>query len=178
MRAYVTDPTSPGGLAIREFEEPSPRPNEAVVEVEAIGVSRGEVTRLTMKPDGYRPGQSVAGVVVQPPADGSGPAVGTRVAGLTPESGWSERLAVRGDALGIVPDGVGMDTAVTLASAGLMAYRALHTLDPLANKRILVTGAAGAVGNIAVQLARLGDAHVTALVSAPDRDGNCDRRTD
>ena len=54
--------------------------------------------------------------------------------------------------------------AATLPTAGLTALRALEVGGLVLGKRVLVTGAAGGVGRMAVQLARAGGAHVTALV--------------
>jgi NADPH:quinone reductase len=172
MRAFITDPAATGGVALREFPTPEPLPHEALVKVETYSISTGELTLLRMRPDGFRPGQEVAGIVVQAAIDGSGPPVGSRVTGLCHGGGWAEYVAVPGDTLGIVPDAVGMDIAIALGGSGLMAHRALDALGPLEGRRILITGAAGAVGNVAVQLALRAGAHVTALVSALDRIGN------
>ena len=54
--------------------------------------------------------------------------------------------------------------AATLPTAGLTALRALEVAGLVLGKRVLVTGATGGVGRIAVQLARESGAHVTALV--------------
>lgn len=171
MNAYVTDPTAPGGLALCTVPVPQPEPHEALIRVEAYSVSRGELTLLKLRPEGFRPGQEAAGVIVQAAADGSGPPVGTRVAGLSRNGTWAEFVAIPATALGIVPAGVDMADAVAVAGSGLMAQRALETLGPIAGKSILVTGAAGAVGNIAVKLAMRAGATVTALVR-PDRAGD------
>jgi NADPH2:quinone reductase len=54
--------------------------------------------------------------------------------------------------------------AATLPTAGLTALRALEVAGLILGKRVLVTGATGGVGRIAIQLARERGAHVTALV--------------
>jgi NADPH:quinone reductase-like Zn-dependent oxidoreductase len=53
--------------------------------------------------------------------------------------------------------------------AGLTALRALREAGPLLGRRLLVTGATGGVGSFAVQLGAAAGAHVTALVSRPER---------
>ena len=59
--------------------------------------------------------------------------------------------------------------AAALPVAGLTALRALREAGPLIGRRLLVTGATGGVGSFAVQLGAAAGAHVTALVSRPER---------
>src|SRR3712207_8548793 len=62
MRAVVVEVGSPNRLVLREVEEPSPAPSEALVRVAAVSLNRGEVRRAaaTSEP-GFRPGWDVAG---------------------------------------------------------------------------------------------------------------------
>ncbi|MFI5040929.1 MAG: zinc-binding dehydrogenase [Acidimicrobiales bacterium] len=169
MLGHVTDPAEPGGLARRELPEPSPRANEIVVEVRAYGVNRGELSLLARRPNGWMPGQDVAGVVAVEARDGSGPAAGSRVVALADQGGWSERVAVPTHRVARLPAEVTFSQAAALPVAGLTAIRALRTGGPLLGGQVLVTGASGGVGHFAVQLARIGGAVVTALVSGPPR---------
>ena len=66
-----------------------------------------------------------------------------------------------------IPDGVSDAQAAALPTAGLTALRSLEVAGLLLGKRVLVTGATGGVGRIAVQLAHASGAHVTALVRSP-----------
>jgi NADPH2:quinone reductase len=59
---------------------------------------------------------------------------------------------------------VGRRQAATLPTAGLTALRSLEITGLVLGKRVLVTGASGGVGRMAIQLARESGAHVTALV--------------
>jgi NADPH:quinone reductase-like Zn-dependent oxidoreductase len=77
---------------------------------------------------------------------------------------WSERAAVRTDRLASLPDAVTTEAAAALPIAGLTALRAVRLGGALLDAPVLVTGAAGGVGQFAVQLARSAGAHVTALV--------------
>jgi NADPH:quinone reductase-like Zn-dependent oxidoreductase len=97
-------------------------------------------------------------------ADASGPRTGARVVGLLPEGAWAERVAVPTHALAELPDKVTFAQAATFPVAGLTALYALAKRGPLLARRVLVTGATGGVGDFALQLARLGGAHVTASV--------------
>jgi NADPH2:quinone reductase len=169
MRALVAAPGTPGNVALAEVEDPSPRRREALVEVRAVSLNRGEVRALRAAHDGWRPGWDVAGEVIEPAADGSGPDAGARVVGLVGEAGWAERVALRTDVLAPIPDALSFPAASTLPVAGLTAHHALAIGGVLADRRVLVTGAAGGVGRFAVQLAAHGGAHVTAVVGSPER---------
>jgi NADPH:quinone reductase len=80
MPGFITDPAAEGGLRLAaDFAEPEPNPDECVVAVRAYSVNYGETLLVRQRPDGWRPGQDVAGVVIRQAADGSGPAAGTRV---------------------------------------------------------------------------------------------------
>jgi NADPH:quinone reductase-like Zn-dependent oxidoreductase len=169
MLGYITDPSAPGGLHRRDLAEPEPGPHEAVIEVAAYAVNRGELRLLSQRADGWTPGQDLAGVVVAAAVDGTGPAAGTRVVGLADQGGWSERAAVPTHRMAPLPEAVSFAQAASLPVAGLTALRALRTGGPLLGRRVLVTGASGGVGSFAVQLARAGGATVTAHVSGPSR---------
>jgi NADPH:quinone reductase-like Zn-dependent oxidoreductase len=168
-RAVVVDPEAPGRLVIRPVPEPAPDRGEAIVRVSALSLNRGEVRRSTMAPAGWRPGWDLAGTVERAAADGSGPRAGARVVGLLPEGAWAERVAVPTHALAELPDKVTFSQAATFPVAGLTALYALARRGPLLAHRVLVTGATGGVGNFAVQLARLGGAHVTANVRSAEQ---------
>jgi NADPH2:quinone reductase len=168
-RAVVVDPEAPGRLVIRPVAEPVPDRGEAVVRVRALSLNRGEVRRSGMAPPGWRPGWDLAGEVERAAADGSGPRAGARVVGFLPEGAWAERVAVPAHALAELPDKVTLSQAATFPVAGLTALHALAKGGPLLGRRVLVTGATGGVGDFAVQLARLGGAHVTASARRPDQ---------
>jgi NADPH:quinone reductase len=170
MRALVAAPSAPGGIELREVREPDPAPNEAVVEVRASSLNRGECSALQGATDGWRPGWDVAGVIVEPSAaQHRSPEVGTRVFGWANGGGWAERVAVRSDHLATLPEQVSFEVASTLPVAGLTAMGALAFVVPLEGRRVAITGAAGGVGRFAVQLAHILHADVTAIVGSPER---------
>ena len=169
MLALVNTPSASIPVELNEVPEPVPMPDEAVVEVHAFTLNRGELALLSSRPEGWRPGQDIAGVVVQPATDGSGPEKGTRVVALVDGAGWSQRVAAPTARMAVLPDNVSFASAATLPVAGLTALRTLRQGGPLLGQRVLITGAAGGVGRFAVQLAALAGAEVTGVVSHPDR---------
>ena len=169
MLAVVNTPGGAEPVAIREVPEPAPKPNEALVAVHAFSLNRGELRLFQMRPEGWRPGQDIAGVVLRQAADGSGPAAGTRIVALTDWEGWAERAAVPTNRIAPIADNVSFVPAAALPVAGLTALRTLRHGAPLPGKRVLITGAAGGVGNLAVQLAVNSGARVTAVVGSAER---------
>jgi NADPH:quinone reductase-like Zn-dependent oxidoreductase len=169
MLAIVNTPGGPEPVAIREIAEPEPKPNEALVAVRAFSLNRGELRLFQVRPEGWRPGQDIAGVVLRAAADGSGPPAGTRVVGLCDWHGWAERAAVPSHRMAALADNVSFAAAAALPVAGLTALRTLRHGAPLLGKRVLITGAAGGVGNLAVQLAARSGARVTAVAGSAER---------
>ena len=169
MLAIVNTPGGPEPAAIREVAEPELRPNEALVAVRAFSLNRGELRLFQVRPEGWRPGQDIAGIVLEAAADGSGPPAGTRVVALCDEAGWAERAAVPSYRIAPLADNVSFAAAAALPVAGLTALRTLRHGAPLLGKRVLITGAAGGVGNLAVQLALRSGARVTAVVGSHER---------
>lgn len=165
MRAIVSTPEGPTWTERREVPAPEPAAYETLIAVRAFAVNRGELVLLRMRGGGWRPGQDVAGEVVQAAADGSGPAVGEPVAGLVDWEGWAESVAVPAHRLATVPDGVDLAQAAALPMAGTTALGLVRHGGPLLGARVLVTGASGGVGHLAVQLAALAGARVTAVAA-------------
>jgi NADPH2:quinone reductase len=174
MKALAATGDPVRSLKLREVSEPSPGPSQVVVEVTAFSVNRGEAFSLSgvygeAAAPGWRPGQDIAGRVVQAAADGSGPGVGQRVVAHPEEGGWAERVAVSTDALAVLPDGVTSIEAAALPLAGLTAVRLLREVGELSGCRILLTGASGGVGHFVTELAANAGAEVTAVTASVER---------
>jgi NADPH:quinone reductase len=167
MKSFIPD--GDGQVRLSDVEEVSPAAAEAVIEVEAFSVNRGETFLLENPPDGWRPGKDIAGRVVQAAADGTGPVAGTRVVGHPPSRGWAERAAVRASSLAELPDEVASATAAALPLAGLTALRLLRAAGPLIGRRLLVTGASGGVGHYVTELTIASGAEVTAVSASQER---------
>ena len=164
MRALVADSSAPGRIALRDVPEPVPAPGEVLVEVRAFSINRGELRMLGTAADGWRPGWDFAGILQSDVEHG--PRAGARVVGIRQGGAWAERVAVSQAWIAELPDSVSFAQAAALPTAGLTALRMLRLGPAILGRRVLVTGASGGVGRFAIQLAHLGGAEVTALVSS------------
>jgi NADPH:quinone reductase-like Zn-dependent oxidoreductase len=169
MLGLVTTLNDKAPMELREVPEPQPQRNEALVAVHAFSLNRGELRSIRNNGEGWIPGQDIAGIVLKQAEDGSGPAASARVVALTDELGWAQRVAVPSHRMAVLPDNVSFAQAATLPVAGLTALRTLRHGAPLLGKRVLITGAAGGVGTLAVQLAARSGARVTAVVGRAER---------
>jgi NADPH:quinone reductase len=149
-------------VAMRDADLPAPDPHEAVVAVEAFSVNRGEILLLAAgRTDGH--GKDVAGRVVAPAADGSGPPAGARVVAHLDGGGWAERVNVDTGRLVVLPDAVSAREAAALPLAGLTALRLLRIVEEERAARVLLTGASGGVGHFFTELAAAAGVAVTAV---------------
>jgi NADPH:quinone reductase-like Zn-dependent oxidoreductase len=148
----------PESLQIQAREVGPPGPGQALVRVEATGISFAEQQMRRGKyydqpPFPFVPGYDLVGVVAQ--AGAGAPAEGKRVAALTKTGGWASHVVL--DAADLVPVPAGIDAAAaeTVVVNGLTAWRMLHrTARVRSGQTIVVLGAAGGVGSTLVQLAR------------------------
>jgi NADPH:quinone reductase-like Zn-dependent oxidoreductase len=144
----------PEGLKVEEIETPSPRRGEVLVRVHAAAITRDELEWPTGRLPAI-PSYELSGVVVE---------TGEEVYALTPfdRDGVAAEYAVVPSAV-LAPKPVQLShaEAASLPMGGLTAWQALFTHGRLTRgERVLVTGASGGVGHIAVQLARHAGAHV------------------
>jgi NADPH:quinone reductase len=167
VRALVSMP-GPPFAELAEVSDPEPHHDQALVEVKAFSLNRGETRRLETMEPGSVTGWDAAGIVRAAAPDGSGPAAGARVVGLVNVGAWAELAAVDTSVLAEIPDGITFEQASAIPVAGLTALRALEVVGFVLDKRVLVTGASGGVGRFAIQLAKLAGAHVTGLARRTD----------
>lgn len=153
-----------------DFEDPVAGEGQAVVEIAAAAIHHVDLARASGTFYlGPPPLPSVLGV------DGVGRlADGRRVfvdAAVAPFGTWAQRTLVRTDSLLDVADGVEDATAAALANTGLTAWLALAWRAPVQpGQTVLVLGAAGAVGSVAVQAAwLLGAGRVVAAILEGER---------
>jgi NADPH:quinone reductase-like Zn-dependent oxidoreductase len=161
----------PEGLLLREKPVPRPGPGEALVQVEASGMSFDDMLMrrgacLDRRAFPMVPGRDLVGVVTAA-GDAVDPGiVGRRVAAVVPGGGWATHVTVAAGALATVPDGLGAVDAVALAYPGLLAWHMLHDLAAVRPGQVLaVPGAPGWVGTTLVQLAGHAGAQVIGVSS-------------
>ncbi|MEU4242241.1 zinc-binding dehydrogenase [Actinoplanes sp. NPDC026619] len=163
----------PSGMALVDAPAPEPAPGQVLIATEAIGVGGVDavVRRGTLSGYGFEegliPGSEVAGRVI----GGDAAWIGRRVWAFTGVGGaYAERAVARVEDVTPLPDGLSPVDAVTLGSAGPVAHFALAHARFAPGESVLVRGAAGSLGIMAVQLAALGGASVIAVTtSSADR---------
>ena len=115
--------------------EPVPGEGQVVVAVDAFSINRGETFLLQSPRPNWRPGQDVAGRVVQTVP--GGPAEGTRVVAIADQAGWAERVALDLDQIAALPEQLPATTAAALPLAGLTASRLLRQAGSVIGERLL-----------------------------------------
>ncbi len=162
-----------GVLGVEEVERPVPGPGQVLVEVRAAGIQPGEAMIRRGLRHGRWPatfpsgqGSDLAGVVAELGAETRGFAVGDEVLGFTHRrASHAEYVVVDDVNLVPLPRGLPWDVAGSLYVAGTTAYATVFAVDPGPGETVVVAGAAGGVGSIAVQLARRSGATVVGLAS-------------
>jgi NADPH:quinone reductase-like Zn-dependent oxidoreductase len=165
-------------LRVAEVQRPVPGPGQILVEVKAAGINPGEISIRegvfaqrwpATFPSGQ--GSDLAGVVVElgPGVDGFG--VGDEVLGFTDNrASQAEFVVVEAGALTHRPSNVSWEAAGSLYVVGTTAYAAVRAVALDTGDTVVVSGAAGGVGSIAVQLARNTGARVIGLASKANHD--------
>jgi len=178
MQAAVFDAFGgPEVLRLAELPVPTPRPDEVLVQVSAVGLNpkdsalrRGQFRWLTGRKFPKQTGSDLVGTVVAAGARVQGLAPGQRVFGYLEHlhgGAAAEYAAVPARWLAPLPAKLPDATAAALPCAALTALQALRDrarLQP--GQRPLVYGASGGVGTAAVQLGKYLGAHVTAVSSS------------
>jgi NADPH:quinone reductase-like Zn-dependent oxidoreductase len=165
-------------LEVREVDDPSATSGRVVVAVKAAGINPGEISiregRMQSRwpstfPSGE--GSDLAGVVRAVGDGAPGFAEGDEVLGWSEErSSHAELVAVPADQLTHKPSSLAWEPAGSLFVAGMAALASVDAVEPKAGETVAVSAAAGGVGSIAVQLARLTGADVIGLASEHNHD--------
>lgn len=163
----------PEVLRWAETADPAPLPGTAVVAVAAAGVNYIDTyqrTGLYPMPLPFVPGLEGAGVVEALGAGVTGVVPGDRVAWASGQGSYAAKAAVPAAALVRVPSAVDLETAAAVMLQGVTAhYLATDTFPLSPGHRCLVHAAAGGVGLLLVQIAKMRGAEVFATVGSADK---------
>jgi NADPH:quinone reductase-like Zn-dependent oxidoreductase len=170
-----------GGLELTDRPYPHAVENDVIVRVHAAGFTPGELdwpTSWTDRAGRDRtpsvPGHELSGVVVELGYGTTGLTIGQRVFGLADwarDGSLAEYAAVEARNLAPLPADVDHTVAAAVPISGLTAWQGLFDHARLtAGQTVLIHGAAGAVGSLAVQLAREAGAVVIGTGRGADRD--------
>ena len=160
-------------MKVVEVDPPAAGPGHVVVRVKAAGINPGEASVRrgllaerwpTTFPSGQ--GSDLAGVVDEVGEGVTGFAAGDEVLGWTDQRASQAEL-VEVEAANLVrrPAGVSWEAAGSLFVAGSTAYATVRAVAPQPGETVVVSGAAGGVGSLSVQLARNAGAVVIGLAS-------------
>ena len=182
MQAIVVTDQAAGTAGMKLVDRPEPQPsiNDVVVQVHASGYVNTELdwpSTWTDRRDRDRtpsiPGHELAGVVTSLGDGTTGLSVGQRVFGLTDwyrDGTLAEYAAVEARNLAPLPGDVDFTVGASLPISGLTAWQGLFEHGRLrSGQSVIAHGAAGAVGSVVTQLARLAGAYVIGTGRAADR---------
>ncbi|GAA1091569.1 quinone oxidoreductase family protein [Nocardiopsis composta] len=172
------EPGGPEVLRVVETEVPRVGPGQVLIEVMAAGVQPFDVAVVegwlpaAVGPMDYPriPGNEYAGVVREVGEGVSGFAAGDEVLGFNVLGSYREHAVFPADQITAKPANMPWEVAGGFTAAAQNAHIALQDMGLGAGETLLVHGAAGAVGTIAVQLARLKGATVIGAAREPQHD--------
>lgn len=150
----------PEVLRLEEVETPTPAQGEVLVKIAAAGINYADLAQrngayLTRTQTPMTLGFEVAGTIVEHGPGVNSPPVGTRVIAFV-SGGYAEYAIASASAVIPIPEGLDFTHAAAFAVQGLTAYQTLRESGRLAaGESVMVQAAAGGVGTLAVQLARL-----------------------
>jgi len=171
--ARLVRPSGSEGVVVEEIARPDIGAGEALIRVMAAAITRDEldwpVDRLPAIPS-----YELSGVVEEVARDVDGLPPGDEVFALTPfdrDGVAAEYAAVPAGVLAPKPNSTDHVESAAIPMGALTAWQALFTHGGLeAGQRVVIMGAAGGVGHLAVQLARSRGAHVIGIASASGAD--------
>ncbi|MGH9355774.1 MAG: NADP-dependent oxidoreductase, partial [Terriglobia bacterium] len=159
-------------LHLEDTPRPGPSAGELLVAVRSAGVNpvdwkirEGHLGRSSTLP--FTAGQDFAGTVLEAGGDAGTFAPGDRVFGFAPGS-YAEFAIARVNEVAHLPGELPFATAAALPTPGSTAIQILREAGVDAGSRVLIHGAGGSVGSLAVQLARRGGASVSATALGRD----------
>ena len=182
MRAVVCRSYGPPeDLVVDDIADPVPGPGQLLVRVHAAAVNFPDVLLIAGKyqvkiPVPFTPGSELAGEVVAA-GEGATFGPGDRVFGATPTGAFAELALLDAHQVSAVPDGVDFGPAAAFGVTYRTAYHALRSVAQIAEGDwVVILGAAGGVGQAALDLAVGMKARVLAAASTEDKLDICRQR--
>jgi NADPH2:quinone reductase len=176
MKALLSrTPGGPERLTLEEIPPPSPRANELLIEVHAVGVNYPDVLVIQdlyqfKPPRPFAPGGEISGIVRAVGANAKGFAVGDRVIGLCGAGGMAEQVAIEAAKCMPMPREMSFEEgAAFIFTYGTSQYALKQRAGLRAGETLLVLGAAGGVGLAAVELGKAMGATVVAAASSEEK---------
>lgn len=174
MKAIQVSRTGgPEVLELVDLPVPKPTPNEASVEIKAIGVNFIDVYFREGRYPSKLPfvvGQEAAGVVSEVGSEVKTVKPGDRVAYTGLQGSYAEYAAVSADRLVKIPEGVDFEQAAATMLQGMTAHYLVKSTYPLKQgESCLIHAAAGGVGQLLVQMAKMIRAEVIATVGTDEK---------
>ncbi|MEW6637819.1 MAG: NADPH:quinone oxidoreductase family protein, partial [Actinomycetota bacterium] len=177
MRAILVEEFGePEVMRYVEVDRPVPGPGEVLIEVRAAGVNYADTMRrrnsyVVRQELPFVPGSEVAGVVAEVGEGVEDVKEGDRVVALIGTGGYAEYAVAQARGLIPIPEGLDFEGAAALPLQGLTAYHVIKTSGAMKpGESILVHAAAGGVGTLAVQMAKLlGAGTVIATASSDEK---------
>ena len=174
--AVVSEPGGPEVFRIQDIEEPTPGPEEALVDVKATALNRADLLQRRGRypgPPGTRddvPGLEMAGVVAAVGERVDTVAVGDRVFALLNGGGYGERVVAHHRTLARIPANLSFTDAASIPEVFLTAYDALFNHCNLSmGESALIHAAGSGVGTAAIQLARYAGATTYGTVGSAEK---------
>jgi putative PIG3 family NAD(P)H quinone oxidoreductase len=173
---YISQPGGPEALEIRNVPAPVPGPGEVLIDVVAAGLNRADVQQRK----GYYPppvgASEIPGLEVSGRIAGFGPdvakpfSVGDKVVALLAGGGYAEQVAVPAGQVLRIPDGVDLVTAAALPEVAATVYSNLMMTAQLQpGETVLIHGATGGIGTMAVQMAKAFGAKVATTAGTAEK---------
>lgn len=163
-------------LRLDDIPVPEPKSGEVLIRVQATGVNFSDILQrknqyIFTPPLPFIPGGEVAGTIERVGADVPSFSIGQRVVSFPQHGGYAEYAIAPAHLTAVLPDEVDFDLGAAIIIQGLTAFHMLKTLAQVkSGQTVLVNAAAGGVGTLAVQLAKiLGATHVVATAGSPEK---------
>lgn len=159
-------------LSLDEIEKPEPKADEVLIKVAAAGINYADTMQragnyLTKPELPFTLGYEVAGTIEELGADVTKFPVGTRVLATASSGGYAEYATAKAATVLPLPDELGFGESTALLVQGLTALGLLN--ETKAGETILIHAAAGGVGSLLVQLAKLKNLKVIGTASSEQK---------